>query len=102
MPRSKLNWARPKTRAMPKPNKIVAALLVVGPLLLGGCEKPDNAPGPGETSMGEARALERAAEVIEERTVEVADPAGAGDSETQAAPLEVESTAPILADGPAQ
>ncbi len=83
---------------MPKPNKTVAALLVAGPLLLGACEKPDNAPGPGEVSMGEARELERAAEIIEERSVEVPEPSATGDTEADGAPLEVESTAPAIAD----
>jgi len=34
-------------------------------LLLAVCEKADNAPGPGGVTMGEARALDRAAEMIE-------------------------------------
>ncbi len=87
---------------MPKAGKTLAVLLpaslwIIGPLFLAGCDKPDNAPGPGEVSMGEARALDRAAEVIEERAVEVPEPQDA----PQAAPLEVESTAPAIADKPA-
>jgi hypothetical protein len=31
------------------------------------CEKADNEPGPGGVSMGEARALDEAAEMIEAR-----------------------------------
>lgn len=73
----------------------------MGPLLLGACDKPDNAPGPGEVSMGEARALDRAAEVIEERSVDVPEPQDAPPAVPQAAPLEVESTAPAIADEPA-
>ncbi|MET1757056.1 hypothetical protein ABVV53_16570 [Novosphingobium sp. RD2P27] len=36
-------------------------------LLLGGCEKADNAPGPGGVTVGEARALDEAAQMIEAR-----------------------------------
>ena len=36
-------------------------------LLLAACEKADNEPGPGGVSMGEARALDEAAEIIESR-----------------------------------
>jgi hypothetical protein len=88
---------------MPRPNKAStpdrtwATLLLAVPLALAGCDKPDNAPGPGGVSMGEARALDRAAEIIEERTVEVPEPAPAPRTETQGAPLEVESTAPPIA-----
>lgn len=81
---------------MPKPNRILAALALAGPLILAGCDKPDNAPGPGEVSMGEARALDRAAEIIEERAVDVPEP----EAEPEAQPLEVESTAPAIADEP--
>lgn len=35
--------------------------------LLSACEKADNEPGPGGVSMGEARALDEAAEMIEAR-----------------------------------
>ena len=34
-------------------------------LALAGCSKADNEPGPGGVSMGEARALDEAAEMIE-------------------------------------
>lgn len=34
-------------------------------LLLGGCEKADNAPGPGGVTVGEARALDEAAQMVE-------------------------------------
>lgn len=44
----------------------------VGPLaalaalaFMAGCEKPDNAPGPGGVTVGEAKALDQAAEMIE-------------------------------------
>jgi hypothetical protein len=35
--------------------------------LLGGCNKPDNASGPGGVTVGEARALDDAAEMIEKQ-----------------------------------
>ena len=34
-------------------------------LLLAGCSKADNDPGPGGVTVGEARALDEAAEMIE-------------------------------------
>ena len=36
-------------------------------LALAGCGKADNAPGPGEVTVGEARALDEAAEMLEQR-----------------------------------
>jgi hypothetical protein len=36
-------------------------------LALAGCGKSDNAPGPGGVTVGEARALDEAAEMIEKR-----------------------------------
>jgi hypothetical protein len=36
-------------------------------LALAGCQKPDNAPGPGGVSMGEARALDEAAKMLDAR-----------------------------------
>ena len=36
-------------------------------LILAGCRKPDNAPGPGGVSMGEARALDDAARMLDAR-----------------------------------
>jgi hypothetical protein len=35
--------------------------------LLAACHKSDNAPGPGGVTVGEARALDQAAEMIEQR-----------------------------------
>ena len=34
---------------------------------LAACDKPDNAPGPGGVTMGEAKALDDAAQMIEAR-----------------------------------
>ncbi|MBB4858046.1 hypothetical protein HNO88_001360 [Novosphingobium chloroacetimidivorans] len=42
-------------------------LLVIAALALSGCQKADNAPGPGGVTVGEARALDEAAEMIEAR-----------------------------------
>lgn len=36
-------------------------------LALTGCQKADNAPGPGGVTVGEARALDEAAQMIEAR-----------------------------------
>lgn len=36
-------------------------------LALTGCDKADNAPGPGGVTVGEARALDEAAQMIEAR-----------------------------------
>jgi hypothetical protein len=35
------------------------------PMLLTACGKPDNAPGPGGVTVGEAKALDEAAEMVE-------------------------------------
>lgn len=35
--------------------------------LLAACGKPDNAPGPGGVTVGEAKALDEAAEMLEKR-----------------------------------
>ena len=44
------------------------AILAI-PLLLAACGKPDNAPGPGGVTVGEAKALDEAAEMIEGQRV---------------------------------
>jgi hypothetical protein len=41
--------------------------IAIAPLALAGCEKADNAPGPGGVTMGEARALDDAAKMIDAR-----------------------------------
>ena len=40
-------------------------LLLAAPLALAACGSADNDPGPGNVSVGEARALDEAAEMIE-------------------------------------
>ena len=42
---------------------VLAAVLATG-----ACGRPDNAPGPGGVTVGEARALDEAAEMIESDT----------------------------------
>ena len=65
---------------MPR-SAVIAALL-----LLAGCGKADNEPGPGGVTVGEARALDEAAEMIEaERLPPEAIPPG-GQSGPAAAP----------------
>ena len=44
-----------------------AAIGFASILLLGGCGAADNDPGPGGVTVGEARALDEAAEIIEQR-----------------------------------
>jgi hypothetical protein len=39
--------------------------LLLAALLLAGCGKADNAPGPGGVTVGEAKALDEAAEMVE-------------------------------------
>lgn len=46
--------------------RVVAAVLV--PLALAACEKADNQPGPGGVTVGEGRALDEAAQMIESAT----------------------------------
>jgi hypothetical protein len=40
-------------------------LLLLAPLALAACQKADNEPGPGGITVGEARALDEAAQMIE-------------------------------------
>ena len=52
-------------------------------LALAACGKSDNDPGPGGVSIGEARALDEAAEMIEQRRLPadaLAEPSGAASS----------------------
>ena len=41
--------------------------LIVAPLLLSACQKADNQPGPGGVTVGEAKALDEAAAMIEDQ-----------------------------------
>jgi hypothetical protein len=49
---------------MPGMKRLSIAILA---LALTGCEKADNAPGPGGVTMGEARALDEAAQMLDAR-----------------------------------
>ena len=60
-------------------------------LLLAACGKADNAPGPGGVTVGEAKALDEAAEMIEGQRLPQSAITGAGSpaapaTATQAAP----------------
>ncbi|MFT4056583.1 MAG: hypothetical protein QM681_18920 [Novosphingobium sp.] len=44
-----------------------SALLAMALLSLAACSKSDTAPGPGGVTMGEARALDEAAAMLDER-----------------------------------
>ena len=46
--------------------ELVAAVLLPAALCLGGCQK-DTDPGPGGVTVGEARALDEAAEMLQKR-----------------------------------
>jgi hypothetical protein len=45
----------------------LAAALVLALLVLSGCRARDNDPGPGGVTVGEARALDEAAKMLESR-----------------------------------
>jgi hypothetical protein len=47
--------------------RLYALIAMFAVAALGACEKSDNAPGPGGVTVGEARALDEAAEMIEQR-----------------------------------
>ena len=57
-----------------------AAPILIALLCLTACGKQDNAPGPGGVSVGEAKALDEAAEMLEGQRLPVTPPP------TQAAP----------------
>ncbi len=57
--------------------RVLAPVVVL--LLMAACSKPDNASGPGSVSVGEAKALDEAAEMLDANRT----PEGAGQ---QAAP----------------
>jgi hypothetical protein len=53
-------------------------LIVITALLLSACSRTDNEPGPGGVTVGEAKALDDAAAMLEERDkieLKAADPA---------------------------
>jgi hypothetical protein len=54
-------------------------------LALAACGKSDNDPGPGGVTVGEAKALDQAAEMIEQRRLSAGAPARRMPSPTAAA-----------------
>lgn len=46
---------------------VTGRCIVIAALALAGCKKADNAPGPGGVTMGEARALDDAAKMLDAR-----------------------------------
>ncbi|OCC24112.1 hypothetical protein MB02_08560 [Croceicoccus estronivorus] len=46
-------------------SRLAPLVLLVATSLLASCQKADNEPGPGGVTVGEARALDEAAEMIE-------------------------------------
>lgn len=63
------------------------AFMLLTATLVAGCSKSDNDPGPGGVSIGEARALDEAAEMIESRR----PPADRNLSADQAATIQQDS-----------
>lgn len=74
---------------MRRPCLLLALLTPPALLTLAACGKSDNAPGPGGVTIGEARSLDEAAEMLEKRRL----PAEALRPPT-AAPSAAASTAP--------
>ena len=71
---------------------LVAPALLL-PLLLAACDAPGGSSGPGAVSEGEARALDEAAEMLEERrlpdgVLPPSAPDGAGEATPDPAPEE--------------
>jgi hypothetical protein len=64
------------------------SLILLAVLALAACGKADNAPGPGGVTIGEARALDEAAEMIEARRMppEALATTSAAPGETPATP----------------
>jgi hypothetical protein len=64
------------------------SLILLAVLALAACGKADNAPGPGGVTVGEARALDEAAEMIETRRMppEALATVSAAPGETPATP----------------
>ncbi|NJS15111.1 MAG: hypothetical protein HC788_11475 [Sphingopyxis sp.] len=61
---------------------MLRALSLAAMILLAACSRTDNEPGPGGVTVGEAKALDDAAAMLEERdriAVDTAQPAAAPD-----------------------
>ncbi|MEO9467464.1 hypothetical protein [Parasphingorhabdus sp.] len=53
---------------------VTFALPVFGALLLSACGPAENDPGPGGVTVGEARALDEAAEMLDEQNALLTEP----------------------------
>ena len=60
-----------------------AAAILAALAVLAGCGQGENDPGPGGVTVGEARALDEAAEMLEQRRVppELLEPSGTAPDE---------------------
>jgi len=65
------------------PRRLIALALLAA---LAACSKSDNEPGPGGVSVGEARALDEAAQMIEGQSLPAAPPPAEVAPQGQAAP----------------
>lgn len=63
-PQPPMRWS--KTKRVRAPGLCALALVS---LAISACEPADNEPGPGGVTVGEARALDEAAEMIEQRRI---------------------------------
>jgi len=82
--------ARPRARA-------AVTIRLVPPLallLLAACGQQDNDPGPGGVTVGEARALDEAAEMLEQQRLPQGEAQDAGASPAEASPAPGPSPAP--------
>ena len=72
-------------------------LLIAAPLvLLAACAKEDNEPGPGGVTVGEARALDEAAEMVEANQLpdDLAQTPAQAASKAPAAPAQTQAKKP--------
>ena len=79
----------------PAPLCALIALALALALALAGCGKADNEPGPGGVTMGEARALDEAAEMIEAQRLPPEAIPPVGQSGPVAAPTANNSAKPL-------
>ncbi len=62
--------------------RALAVVVLAGPALLTACGSADNDPGPGGVSVGEARALDEAAEMLDQQRLPAEALTEPGDSAT--------------------
>lgn len=65
---------------------ILSPALLLPALMLSACQKADNEPGPGGVTVGEARALDEAAQMIEDQRLPAQAAPGAAPGEARTAP----------------